>query len=51
MLARHGLHLNRAALTDPSRSFQAALERQRQADRRVMQDLGSTLDRLERLLA
>lgn len=51
VLARHGLHLNRAALADPSHSFQAALARQRQADLHVMQDLGSTLDRLERLLA
>ena len=51
VLARHGLRLDRAALADPSRSFQAALERQRRADQRVMQDLGSTLDRLERLLA
>ncbi len=51
ILARHGLRLDRAALTDPSRSFQAALERQRQADRRVTRNLGKTLDRLERLLA
>jgi predicted acylesterase/phospholipase RssA len=51
VLARHGLCLNRAALVDPSHSFQAALERQRRADQRVMEDLGSTLDRLERLLA
>jgi len=51
VLARHGLRLDRAALNDPSGSFQAALERQRRADRRVMQDLTGTLDRLERLLA
>ena len=51
VLARHGLRLNRAALVDRSHSFQAALARQRRADQRVMKDLGSTLDRLERLLA
>ncbi len=51
VLARHGLALDRVALADQSRSFQAALERQRQADRRVTQDLGQALDRLERLLA
>ncbi|MEX1995110.1 MAG: patatin-like phospholipase family protein [Steroidobacteraceae bacterium] len=51
VLARHGLRLNRAALADPARSFQAALERQRQADRHVSRNLGVTLERLERLLA
>ncbi len=51
VLARHGLRLDRAALADPGRSFQAALERQRAADRRVTRDLGAALDRLERLLA
>ncbi len=51
VLARHGLRLDRAALGDPARSFQAALERQREADRRVTRDLGDALDRLERLLA
>lgn len=51
LLARHGLRLDRKALADPRRSFQAALERQRQQDRRVAQDLGATLDRLERTLA
>ncbi len=51
LLMRHGLRLDRKALTDPSRSFQAALERQRLADQRVAGDLGTTLDRLEKLLA
>jgi predicted acylesterase/phospholipase RssA len=51
LLARHGLRLDRAALADPARSFQAALARQREADRRVTRDLGAALDRLERLLA
>jgi len=51
MLERHGLALDRKALADPGRSFQAALERQRRADRRVTTDLGAALDRLERLLA
>jgi predicted acylesterase/phospholipase RssA len=50
LLARHGLALDRDALADPTRSFQAALERQRQQDRRVAGDLGATLDRLERTL-
>jgi hypothetical protein len=50
LLARHGLALDRDALADPARSFQAALERQRQQDRRVATDLGATLDRLERTL-
>ncbi len=51
MLERHGLALDREALADPSRSFQAALERQRRLDERVTEDLGAALDRLERLLA
>lgn len=51
LLARHGLRLQRAALADPARSFQAALEGQRRADRRVVRDLTATLDRLERILA
>ncbi len=51
LLERHGLALDRAALADPGRSFNAALARQRQMDREVAQDLGSALDRLERLLA
>jgi len=51
MLARHGLRLRPNALRDPGRSFQAALERQRSADRRVAQELSSTLDRLDQLLA
>lgn len=51
MLERHGLALDREALADTGRSFQAALERQRQADGRVTEDLGTALDRLERLLA
>ncbi|HEU0224389.1 MAG TPA: patatin-like phospholipase family protein [Steroidobacteraceae bacterium] len=51
VLARHGLALDRRALTDPARSFQAALERQRRADRRVAHNLTAALDRLERLLA
>jgi predicted acylesterase/phospholipase RssA len=51
VLARHGLALDRRALADPSRSFQASLERQRRADREVARTLTSTLDRLERLLA
>jgi predicted acylesterase/phospholipase RssA len=50
LLARHGLALDRAALADPARSFQAALERQRQRDRNMAVDLGATLDRLERAL-
>lgn len=51
VLARHGLTLDRKALADPSRSFQAALERQRRADRKVAHSLTAALDRLERLLA
>lgn len=51
LLARHGLRLQRAALADPARSFQAALEAQRRADRRVVRDLTASLDRLERILA
>ncbi len=51
VLARHGLALDRGALTDPARSFQAALEQRRRRDRAVAQDLGAALDRLERLLA
>lgn len=51
MLARHGLCLRPKVLRDPARSFQAALERQRSADRRVAQELSATLDRLEQLLA
>jgi predicted acylesterase/phospholipase RssA len=51
LLARHGLALDRKALADKGRSFQAALERQRQRDRRVTRDLRATLDRLERALA
>ena len=50
LLARHGLRLRRKALKDPARSFDTALERQRSDDRRVMQQLSSTLDRLARLL-
>jgi predicted acylesterase/phospholipase RssA len=51
LLARHGLRLLPELLCDPAPSFQAALERQRTNDRRVVQELSSTLDRLERLLA
>jgi predicted acylesterase/phospholipase RssA len=51
VLARHGLALDRRALTDPARSFHAALERQRRADRKVAHNLTTALDRLERLLA
>jgi NTE family protein len=51
LLGRHGMSLDRKALADPGRSFQAALERQRRSDARVTEDLGATLDRLERLLA
>ncbi|HEY7741202.1 MAG TPA: patatin-like phospholipase family protein [Steroidobacteraceae bacterium] len=51
VLARHGLALDRKALTDPSRSFHGALERQRHADRKVAHNLTAALDRLERLLA
>lgn len=51
VLARHGLALDRKALTDPSRSFHGALERQRHADRKVAHSLTAALDRLERLLA
>jgi hypothetical protein len=47
LLARHGLRLVPEALKDPARSFEAALERQRNYDRRVMRELSSTLDRLE----
>ncbi|MBX3703859.1 MAG: patatin-like phospholipase family protein [Steroidobacteraceae bacterium] len=51
VLSRHGLALDRKALADPSRSFHAALERQRRADRKVAHNLTAALDRLERLLA
>jgi predicted acylesterase/phospholipase RssA len=51
LLERHGLHLRLEALRDPARSFQAALERQRRADRRVVHDLSAALDRLDRFLA
>jgi len=51
VLARHGLALDRRALVDPTRSFHAALERQRRADRKVAHNLTTALDRLERLLA
>lgn len=51
LLDRHGLRLQRDVLGDPARSFQAALERQRRAERRVVHDLSVTLDRLDRLLA
>ena len=47
LLARHGLRLSRAALEDPALSFESALARQRVEDRRVVQDLSLTLDRLE----
>ena len=50
LLARHGLRLLPAALKDPKRSFEAALERQRSQDRRVARNLSSALDRLEGLL-
>ena len=50
LLASHGLRLLPAALKDPKRSFQAALERQRSQDRRVARDLSFALDRLESLL-
>ena len=50
LLARHGLRLLPAALKDPKRSFEAALERQRSQDRRVARDLSFALDRLESLL-
>jgi predicted acylesterase/phospholipase RssA len=51
LLARHGLRLLPEALKDPARSFEAALERQRKQDRRVVRELSSALDRLEVLLA
>ncbi|MGQ0384190.1 MAG: patatin-like phospholipase family protein [Gammaproteobacteria bacterium] len=51
LLARHGLALDRKALADPARSFQAALERQRLEDRAVAANLTAALDRLELLLA
>ena len=51
LLARHALRLLPEVLSDPARSFEAALERQRNDDRRVVQELSSTLDRLEVLLA
>ncbi|MGQ0428780.1 MAG: patatin-like phospholipase family protein [Gammaproteobacteria bacterium] len=51
LFARHGLALDRRALADPARSFQAALERQRRKDRAVAADLTTALNRLERLLA
>jgi len=51
VLARHGLRLRRDVLADPQRSFHAALERQRRANRRVAQTLAATLDRLEAQLA
>lgn len=51
VLERHGLGLNRRALADRSRSFHAALARQRRADREVARTLTTTLNRLERLLA
>jgi hypothetical protein len=44
------LRLLPAALKDPKRSFEAALERQRGQDRRVARNLSSALDRLEGLL-
>jgi predicted acylesterase/phospholipase RssA len=47
LLARHGLRLLPEVLKDPARSFEGALERQRQYDRRVMRELSSILDRLE----
>ena len=50
LLARHGLRLLPEVLKDPSRSFEAALEKQRNQDRRVVRDLSSTLDRLARVL-
>jgi len=50
LLARHGLRLLPEALKDPARSFEAALERQRNSDRRVVKELSSALDRLETLL-
>lgn len=51
LLARHGLRLRPEALKDAAQSFEAALERQRNNDRRVVKELSSTLDRLEVLLA
>ncbi|MGB5133241.1 MAG: patatin-like phospholipase family protein [Steroidobacteraceae bacterium] len=50
LLARHGLRLLPEVLKDPSRSFEAALEQQRNRDRRVVRDLSSALDRLEDVL-
>jgi predicted acylesterase/phospholipase RssA len=51
LLARHGLHLLPEVLRDPARSFDAALQQQRDNDRRVVKELSFTLDRLEDLLA
>jgi predicted acylesterase/phospholipase RssA len=51
LLARHGMSLRRDVLEDRTRSFQAALQRQRRAEQRVLRDLSATLDRLERLVA
>lgn len=51
VFARHGLRLSPAALRDPARSFDASLQRQRNMDRRVVQELSSTLERLDVLLA
>lgn len=51
LLARHGLALRRRVLADRERSFRAALERQRRANRRVARSLAVTLDGLEAQLA
>ena len=51
LLARHRLRLLPEVLRDPARSFDAALQQQRDSDRRVVKELSSTLDRLEDLLA
>ncbi len=50
VLERHGLRLRPAVLKDKSRSFHLALRRQHQANRRVVQSLSHTLDRLETLV-
>ena len=47
LLARHGLRLLPNVMKDPARSFESALKRQRNQDRRVMHDLSATLDRLD----
>jgi NTE family protein len=51
MLERHGLHLRRSVLMDQHSSFRASLGKQRRANRRVLQDLDRTLNRLRQLVA